>query len=132
MANATDCPEALAGTCEMSKRIQTVPMVKSKRCRERIGQRWASTAPGSEHDRPWKEAPDRDFEPCQAFFFPNAHADIDWARGCEMLDKELQPIVRWRSTAAAATWTNGSRSGSAPARSDGNAELRACSVRRRS
>ena len=29
-----------------------------------------------------------------AFFFPQAHADIDWARGYEMLDKELQPIVR--------------------------------------
>ena len=29
-----------------------------------------------------------------AFFFPEAHADIDWARGHEMLDKELQPIVR--------------------------------------
>jgi hypothetical protein len=29
-----------------------------------------------------------------AFFFPEAHADIDWDRGYEMLDKELQPIVR--------------------------------------
>ncbi len=29
-----------------------------------------------------------------AFFFPQAHADIDWGRGYEMLDKELQPIVR--------------------------------------
>ena len=29
-----------------------------------------------------------------AFFFPQAHAEIDWARGYEMLDKELQPIVR--------------------------------------
>ena len=29
-----------------------------------------------------------------AFFFPQAHADIDWTRGYEMLDKELQPIVR--------------------------------------
>ena len=29
-----------------------------------------------------------------AFFFPMAHADIDWGRGYEMLDKELQPIVR--------------------------------------
>jgi hypothetical protein len=29
-----------------------------------------------------------------AFFFPRAHADIDWTRGYEMLDKELQPIVR--------------------------------------
>ena len=29
-----------------------------------------------------------------AFFFPRAHAEIDWTRGYEMLDKELQPIVR--------------------------------------
>ena len=29
-----------------------------------------------------------------AFFFPKAHGDIDWGRGYEMLDKELQPIVR--------------------------------------
>jgi hypothetical protein len=29
-----------------------------------------------------------------AFFFPMAHADIDWLRGYETLDNELQPIVR--------------------------------------
>ncbi len=29
-----------------------------------------------------------------AFVFPRAHAEIDWTRGYEMLDKELQPIVR--------------------------------------
>ena len=33
-----------------------------------------------------------------AFFFPIAHADIDWARGYEMLDKEFQPIVRKSET----------------------------------
>jgi hypothetical protein len=37
---------------------------------------------------------DRLFEPCLAFFFPQAHADIDWGRPYEMLDKELQQIVR--------------------------------------
>ena len=31
---------------------------------------------------------------CMVFFFPQAYADIDWTRGYEMLDKELQPIVR--------------------------------------
>ena len=50
--------------------------------------------PATDYDSPWKEALDRYFEPCMAFFFPQAHADIDWARGYEMLDKELQPIVR--------------------------------------
>jgi hypothetical protein len=29
-----------------------------------------------------------------AYFFPRAHAEIDWTRGYEKLDKELQPIVR--------------------------------------
>jgi hypothetical protein len=29
-----------------------------------------------------------------AFFFPEAHAAIDWARGYESLDTELQQIVR--------------------------------------
>jgi hypothetical protein len=33
------------------------------------------------------------FELCLAFFFPQAHADIDWGRRYEMLDKELQKIV---------------------------------------
>ena len=29
-----------------------------------------------------------------AFFFPDAHAEIDWARGYETLDTELQEVVR--------------------------------------
>ena len=48
----------------------------------------------ADYDSPWKEALDRYFERCLAFFFPHIHADIDWTRGYEMLDKELQPIVR--------------------------------------
>ena len=50
--------------------------------------------PATDYDSPWKEALDRYFERCMAFFFPQAHAEIDWTRGYEMLDKELQPIVR--------------------------------------
>ena len=50
--------------------------------------------PATDYDSPWKEALDRYFAHCMAFFFPRAHADIDWTRGYEMLDKELQPIVR--------------------------------------
>jgi hypothetical protein len=56
--------------------------------------RKTQTAPGIDYDSPWKDALDRFFEPCIAFFFPHIHADIDWSRGYEMLDKELQPIVR--------------------------------------
>jgi hypothetical protein len=51
-------------------------------------------APVTDSDSFWKEALDRYFELCLAFFFPQAHADIDWRRGYEMLDKELQQIVR--------------------------------------
>ena len=52
----------------------------------------------ADYDSPWKEALDRYFDPCMAFFFPIAHAEIDWGRGYEMLDKELQPIVREAAT----------------------------------
>jgi hypothetical protein len=48
----------------------------------------------ADYDSPWKEVLDRYFEAFLAFFFPEAHADIDWTRGYEMLDKELQRIVR--------------------------------------
>src|SRR5262245_34874485 len=58
----------------------------------RRGRARASSA--TDTDSPWKEALDRYFERCMALFFPQAHADIDWTRGYEMLDKELQPIVR--------------------------------------
>jgi hypothetical protein len=49
---------------------------------------------GADYDSPWKEALDHYFERCLALFFPHIHAEIDWARGYETLDKELQPIVR--------------------------------------
>jgi hypothetical protein len=48
----------------------------------------------ADYDSPWKEALDRYFEPFLAFFFPHAHAEIDWSRGYEALDKELQQVVR--------------------------------------
>jgi hypothetical protein len=48
----------------------------------------------TDYDSPWKEALDRYFEPFLAFFFPQVHADINWTRGYEMLDKELQQVIR--------------------------------------
>jgi hypothetical protein len=48
----------------------------------------------TDFDSPWKEALERYFPQFMAFFFPHAHADIDWARGYEFLDKELQQVVR--------------------------------------
>lgn len=44
-------------------------------------------------DNAWKEALDVYFEPFMAFFFAAAHREIDWTRGFEMLDKELQQIA---------------------------------------
>lgn len=44
-------------------------------------------------DDAWKEALDFYFEPFMAFFFAEAHREIDWSRGFEMLDKELRQIT---------------------------------------
>jgi hypothetical protein len=48
----------------------------------------------TDFDSPWKEALEHYFPQFMSFFFPLAHADIDWARGYEFLDKELQQVVR--------------------------------------
>jgi hypothetical protein len=45
-------------------------------------------------DSPWKEALDHFLAPFLAFFFPRAHADIDWTRGYQALDKEFQQLIR--------------------------------------
>ena len=47
-----------------------------------------------EYDSPWKVILERYFQDFMAFFFPDAHDDIDWKRGYESLDTELQKIVR--------------------------------------
>jgi hypothetical protein len=47
----------------------------------------------SDYDSPWKDALDFLFDPFIALFFPSAHAQIDWTRGFEFLDKELQKIT---------------------------------------
>lgn len=46
------------------------------------------------YDDPWKEALEHYFEAFIAFFFTEAHCEIDWSRGYEFLDKEFQQIVR--------------------------------------
>src|SRR5713226_4085684 len=45
-------------------------------------------------DSPWKEALEHFQEAFLALCFPEAHAGIDWRRGYESLDKELQQIIR--------------------------------------
>ena len=48
----------------------------------------------SEYDSPWKEALDLYFEAFLAFFFPQAYADIEWARDYAPLETELQQVIR--------------------------------------
>lgn len=47
-----------------------------------------------DYDSPWKEILDDYFEDFMLFYFPDAHAAIDWPRGVEFFDKELQKIVQ--------------------------------------
>jgi hypothetical protein len=48
----------------------------------------------SDFDSPWKEALEEFFPAFVTFFFPQVFAAIDWSRGYESLDKELQQVVR--------------------------------------
>ena len=52
------------------------------------------TVPQANYDSPWKEALEHYFEPFLAFFFPQAHTEIDWQKGHEFLDQEFQQVVR--------------------------------------
>jgi predicted transposase YdaD len=47
-----------------------------------------------EADSPWKQALEAYFTQFMAFFFPEAHGQIDWQREWVFLDKELEQIVR--------------------------------------
>ncbi|HZU36146.1 MAG TPA: hypothetical protein VFA18_09565, partial [Gemmataceae bacterium] len=48
----------------------------------------------SELDNPWKNALRRFLDPCLALLFPTVHDAIDWRRGYESLDQELQQVLR--------------------------------------
>ncbi len=47
-----------------------------------------------QYDSPWKDILDRYFPQFMAFFFPDIYRDIDWSRGWEILEQELQQVVR--------------------------------------
>lgn len=47
----------------------------------------------SDYDSPWKEALDLYFEPFLALVLPQVHRQLDWTRGYEMLEKELQQVT---------------------------------------
>ncbi len=48
----------------------------------------------SDYDSAWKEALTIYFEAFMAFCFPAVHSDINWERGYETLDTELQELIR--------------------------------------
>ncbi|MGI8914636.1 MAG: Rpn family recombination-promoting nuclease/putative transposase [Chloroflexota bacterium] len=52
------------------------------------------TTPVADYDSPWKEALAHYLPDAFALFFPEVHAQIDWRRGYELLDKELQQVTR--------------------------------------
>ncbi len=47
-----------------------------------------------DYDSPWKGLLEQYFPDFLAWFFPEAHAGIDWARGYEFLDQELEQVTR--------------------------------------
>lgn len=47
-----------------------------------------------DYDSPWKEAIERNLPEFLAFYFPEAHAGIDWSQEYVFLDKELQAVVQ--------------------------------------
>ncbi|MEQ9486461.1 transposase [Coleofasciculus sp. F4-SAH-05] len=52
----------------------------------------------SEYDSPWKESISLYFREFLSFFYPRIEEDIDWKRGFEFLDTELQQIKRETET----------------------------------
>lgn len=58
----------------------------------------ASPTSATDFDSPWKDILDLLFVEFMAFFFPAASTQIDWSRGHEYLDKELQKITTDAST----------------------------------
>ncbi len=52
------------------------------------------TNPRTLFDSPWKEIVETYLPDFMAFFFPDAHSQIDWKRGFEFLDSEFRQVVR--------------------------------------
>ncbi|MDJ1177582.1 transposase [Roseofilum sp. BLCC_M91] len=52
----------------------------------------------TDYDSPWKEAISLYFPEFMRFFFPNIATDINWSRGFQFLDTELQKIKRETET----------------------------------
>jgi hypothetical protein len=55
-------------------------------------------SPKRDDDSPWKDALERFFPEFLALLFPAVHAEIDWSKGVQFLDKDFQQIVREAKT----------------------------------
>ncbi|MFQ3611426.1 MAG: hypothetical protein SNJ72_08030, partial [Fimbriimonadales bacterium] len=44
-------------------------------------------------DAPWKALLEHFFEPLMALFVPQLHAMVDWSRGVQFLDSEIQRLT---------------------------------------
>jgi hypothetical protein len=53
-----------------------------------------NTAPAADYDSPWKVALALYLPDAFALFLPQVYAQIEWARGYTLLDKELQKVTR--------------------------------------
>ena len=47
-----------------------------------------------DYDSPWKDVLEHAFPEFMAYYFPEAHAQIDWALGHEFKNTELRQVVR--------------------------------------
>ena len=54
----------------------------------------SADTPRDQYDSPWKEAVEHYFPEFMEFYFPDAFAEIDWARDPVFLDKELRAVVQ--------------------------------------
>ncbi|MFM8766646.1 MAG: hypothetical protein ACKOD9_02360, partial [Rubrivivax sp.] len=54
----------------------------------------SSVKDSDDHDSPWKDAIEGAFPEFMAFYFPEAHAAIDWARPHTFPNQELRKVVR--------------------------------------
>jgi len=53
-----------------------------------------TTPTTDDYDSPWKDMLAHAWPEFMAFYFPEAHAQIDWSRGYSFLDTELRQVVR--------------------------------------
>ena len=54
----------------------------------------APSPPHDSYDSPWKEIAEGFLPDLMQLLYPRIHAEIDWSRGYESLDKELAQVVR--------------------------------------